>query len=420
LFCNRVFTRGVADAGSLGTPRRRAFPYHAVVLLLTIYCALVMLASLSGGWVSATLRISHRRMELALSFIAGAMLGVAFLHLIPHALIARSGFEPGMMNRPLNHSEISMLMLWMLAGFLGMFILERFVSFHVHEPPEVIESEAGEHAHDHSAHGGANHHHPSHSHGHDAPSANGDAGLPHRPAQGYTWRGAFAGLALHSVCCGIAMAAAVAGEAAHLEAAHAGHDHPPDGALRLLGLGTFLIVALHKPFDSLTLLSLMAADNRPMRERHLVNFLYSLTVPLGVLLFIFGLGGDAEREAEIISAALAFSAGMFICISLSDLLPELQFHRHDRVKLTIALLLGLALAWAVGLLEAMGEAGHDHDASPAEMHEHDVPHEHDGESHDGHDHASAAAWSGLSLTSLADVAHGPYHRWAEMNLEHAL
>ena len=340
-----------------------AFPlYHPPVLLLTIYSLLVVLASLSGGWLSASLKISHRRMEIALSFIAGAMLGVAFLHLIPHAIIARSGLVPETAAaRPLNHTELSTIMLWMLAGFLGMFILERFVSFHVHEPPEVLEH-ADHLAHDddatkaHGVHAVGphdNHHdHRDHACAHnDIPTSTG-------AAQGYTWRGAFAGLALHSICCGIAMAASVAGEAAHVEAAHAGHDHGPDTSFRLLGLGTFLIVALHKPFDSLTLLSLMAADGRSLAQRHLVNLLYSLSVPIGVLLFHFGLGHDPEREAQVISAALAFSAGMFICISLSDLLPELQFHRHDRVKLTLALLLGLALAWAVGLLEGMGEAAH--------------------------------------------------------------
>ena len=50
-------------------------------------------------------------------------------------------------------------------------------------------------------------------------------------------------------------------------------------------------------------------------------------------------------------------AGTFLCISLSDLLPELQFHQHDRVKLTIALLLGLTLAWGVSRLESRT---HDH------------------------------------------------------------
>ena len=47
----------------------------------------------------------------------------------------------------------------------------------------------------------------------------------------------------------------------------------------------------------------------------------------------------------------AFSAGVFLCISLGDLLPEVHFHRHDRLKLSAALLFGVGLAFLVGFLE---------------------------------------------------------------------
>jgi zinc and cadmium transporter len=40
-----------------------------------------------------------------------------------------------------------------------------------------------------------------------------------------------------------------------------------------------------------------------------------------------------------------------VCIATSDLLPELQFHRHDRAALSIALVAGIALAWSTVLLE---------------------------------------------------------------------
>ena len=43
----------------------------------------------------------------------------------------------------------------------------------------------------------------------------------------------------------------------------------------------------------------------------------------------------------VTSKTLAFSAGTFLCIALSDLLPELQFHAHDRWKLSAALLAGV-------------------------------------------------------------------------------
>ncbi len=66
------------------------------------------------------------------------------------------------------------------------------------------------------------------------------------------------------------------------------------------------------------------------------------------------------------SGALAFSAGTFLCIALSDLLPELQFHSHDRLKLSIALLAGFALMAVTAGLEpdSHPERGAAHPLSP--------------------------------------------------------
>ncbi len=80
------------------------------------------------------------------------------------------------------------------------------------------------------------------------------------------------------------------------------------------------------------------------------------------MLFFLGLSDESAEQSLLISRALAFSAGTFLCIALSDLLPELQFHQHDRIKLSAALLLGLALAWGAGKLEAQS---HEHAAVDA-------------------------------------------------------
>ena len=53
----------------------------------------------------------------------------------------------------------------------------------------------------------------------------------------------------------------------------------------------------------------------------------------------------------LLPAALAFAAGAFICIALGDLLPEVQFHSHDRLRLTLLFLLGVGIAFALGFLE---------------------------------------------------------------------
>ena len=199
---------------------------------------------------------------------------------------------------------------------LAMFFIERFFSYHHHDVPEV---QRGARARC------PNHKHHSHSgeHSHDL-----------------SWGGAALGLALHSVLNGVALAAAVG--------------HGDDGS-RLAGLGTFLVIFLHKPFDAMTIGMLMARGGWSLAWRHTVNALFALAIPAGALLFYFGLmsesHGPSGTQQLWVAYALAFSAGTFLCISLSDLLPELQFHHHDRVKLSVAMLLGLAVAYAASRLE---------------------------------------------------------------------
>lgn len=278
--------------------------------LLTVYCVLILLASLAGGWVPMLVKLTHRRMQIAVSFVAGLMLGVGLLHMLPHALEGARSVER--------------IIGWLLGGFLVMFFVERFFSFHHHGVPD--EHSCDELAEDPNEH--------EHEHGHKL-----------------TWSGALFGLGMHSVLAGMALAASVRAES---------HGDPISS---LVGLGTFLVIFLHKPFDSLTIGTLMAVGNRPAFERHVINGLFALAIPVGALLFYLGLE-TVEQAASVTRACLAFSAGMFLCISLSDLLPELHFHHHDRFKLSAALLLGLGLAWGIAFFEA-GTHEHDHNYPPA-------------------------------------------------------
>ena len=115
----------------------------------------------------------------------------------------------------------------------------------------------------------------------------------------------------------------------------------------------------------------MQADGRSKALRFWMNLAYALVTPLGAVLGLY-LG---EASQSIAAMAIAFAAGMLLCIALSDLLPELQFHRHDRVLLTVSLLVGLAISWSVTLVHS-----HDHD------HDHGGNHDHGHEGGHGHDH----------------------------------
>ena len=60
--------------------------------LLLIYCICILLASLAGGALPGLVRLTHRRMQFVMSFVGGLMLGVALLHLWPHALAELAGY----------------------------------------------------------------------------------------------------------------------------------------------------------------------------------------------------------------------------------------------------------------------------------------------------------------------------------------
>jgi zinc and cadmium transporter len=56
-------------------------------------------------------------------------------------------------------------------------------------------------------------------------------------------------------------------------------------------------------------------------------------------------------DPAFLGGALAFCAGTFLCIACADLLPELQFHSHDRLKLSLALAAGLGITVVLGQVE---------------------------------------------------------------------
>ena len=68
----------------------------------------------------------------------------------------------------------------------------------------------------------------------------------------------------------------------------------------------------------------------------------------------WGVGLLGQWEEYVVGAALAFAAGVLLCIALSDLLPEVHFHSHDRTKLTLAFFAGIGLAYMLHYLEPTG------------------------------------------------------------------
>lgn len=236
------------------------------------------------------------------------MLGVAFLALLPHSI------------NLLKSPETTLIVC--LFGLLFMFFMIRMFHFHQHDLAVDFDhshkpKELCDHEHDH---------HHVHCDSHD-----GDLD--------YSWLGLCFGLAVHTIIDGIALAAAV-------------QTTSPIG-YSIGGLGVFLAILLHKPLDALSITSLMSAKGWSQARQLVVNLIFCSMCPLGAILFTLTVDQYGDMRDIVLGYALAFSAGIFLCISLGDLLPEVHFHSHDRVQLSIMLLLGVLVAFLI-------ELGHNH------------------------------------------------------------
>src|SRR5438105_2864513 len=94
------------------------------------YSLLILLFSVSGGYLPFLGKVSHGRLQLYLSVSAGVMLGAALFHVLPDAWEI-SGAVCGW---------------WMAFAVVGLFCIERFIAPHSHE---VDGGHQHQHGHDH-------------------------------------------------------------------------------------------------------------------------------------------------------------------------------------------------------------------------------------------------------------------------------
>jgi zinc and cadmium transporter len=299
--------------------------------LLSVYCLLVLVASMLGGIIPYKQGITHSRLQFYLSLSAGVMLGASFFHVMPEAM-ERSGALFGW---------------WMSLGAVGLFCIERFIAPHSHEVN-------GHHNHEH--HGHSHDHH----HGHD------HAGEPKAAAPAVAGWMAVIGLTIHTFMNGVGLAGQV-----QLESQHPGSGWLP-------GFTVFLAIVLHKPFDALAISTVLSRKHISRQLVSLVQLGFALMVPVGVIAFNATSGAiEAGLQSQLTGAALSFSAGTFLFIALSDLLPEVQFHTHDRGWLFLALLLGVVGMGGIAALEDHDHGDEHSHTAPADVHDHHQDGDHD-------------------------------------------
>jgi zinc and cadmium transporter len=179
-------------------------------------------------------------------------------------------------------------------GFLCLFILERYVLAHIcEEPPDCAE---------------------------------------HRGAKALGWT-AFIGLSVHTVFDGVALGSATA-----------------EG----VGLTAFLAIATHKVPSSVSLASILKSEGLSTAKVLGRVALLASMVPLGAVLYF--LLSRALTVHALAPGALAFSAGSFLYVAVSDLLPNATRHSHEG-RLRHVTLLTLGLLFTFGLARLVHHMG---------------------------------------------------------------
>jgi len=267
--------------------------------------AWITLTTLAGGLASAlaaglvAFALRREWIGMLVSFAVGAMLGAAFLEILPHAFEQAENFQ--------------VLAGTVLAGICGFFLLEKLVIWrHHHHAPDDDSSAAAGRAGLHS-------HSRSHAHSDDHGGRSGLLILVgdsfHNFVDGVLIAAAF----IESVPLGIVTAAAVIA-----------HEVPQE-------VGDFVIL-LHSGYTK--------------ARAFVVNLISSLAMVVGGWLGWFAL----SEVREWLNPILAIAAASMIYIAVADLIPGL--HRRHELRATVAqislIALGVLMIWAVGALV------HDH------------------------------------------------------------
>ncbi len=283
-------------------------------LVLLAYCAAIFAVSIGGGKLAAMGNMTHTRTQVVMSLVAGFILGIAMFHLLPHSIDRLTG--PAIIEKVVG---------WMVFGMVLMIFLLRIFQYHQHD----FSAEAKD-LYDRRDHGGS-------------------------VVHSRSLVGVVLGLGVHTVTEGIALGTSM----------QIGPPHSDE--VVLVGLGVFLAILLHKPLDAYSIIGMMKSAGHSPRSRTAANVGFAMLCPLVALASFTGVELLGPEHGAIVGYVLSFAAGAFLCIALSDLLPEIQFHGHDRGKLIISLLLGIALAYVLYYVESSA-----------------VHHEHGMESHGGH------------------------------------
>ncbi len=260
---------------------------------LALYTLAILGGAIAGGIVP--LVGPMRRSDLLLSFSAGVMLGASFFHMLPDAVeLGGARTIPAV-----------------LLGFLALYLLERLVLVHICAEPALNAALSAATVHQ-------PHDHLGHVHGDETGCEVHTLGLA-----------AWIGMSLHTMVDGFALGAA---------------NHEAG-----LGLLVFVAILAHKIPASFSLSAILRAEGTGRARALGMNALFALMVPVGAGVYL-ALRSAVAME-RFTAYALAFSAGTFLHLALSGILPDLHRRAGSKWRLSGALVVGLGLMWGLHLIQ---------------------------------------------------------------------
>src|SRR5438128_8141965 len=131
----------------------------------------------------------------------------------------------------------------------------------------------------------------------------------HRAAPSVAGWMAVLGLTIHTFINGVGLAGSVQSD----------FDKESPGSWLVPGLALFLAIGLHKPADALAISTVLSRKGVSRRKIFLVLLGFAAMIPVGVgAFYLIHYALDQGAQRQLVGAALAFSAGTFLFVALSD------------------------------------------------------------------------------------------------------
>ena len=272
---------------------------ESTVLTLLVLSGSIFIVGMIGGYIPLYREWGVDKLSLMVAFGGGTLLAAALFLMLPEGWehieegIPWADVEPGFV-----------VAAAITIGFLLMYLLENLALPHL--------------GHEHEKHLG------------HKESAHAAESAPERAVHQTGGLSAFIALSMHTLIDGVALGTAVTG----------GEDFALGGLV-------FMAIIFHKMPAAFSLTSALKADNYSNSGALRYLVIFNAMVPVGAVLAFVVLYG---LPAWVLGAMLSFSAGTFIHVATSDLLPVIHRQRSGKLLLSGVVVLGALFMAAFGWL----------------------------------------------------------------------